>query len=453
MIEVKNSLNGEHIRKKWASYPSYKESGVEWLGNVPEQWKISKLKYIAFINNSVLSENTSPDYLLKYVDISGLDSNGNIIDEQEYVFEKTPSRARRLVKSGDTIVSTVRTYLRAIGFIPNPPNNLVVSTGFAVLTPRDGIYPNYLVRLIQSNQFIDAIVTHSQGVSYPAINPSTLAGLSVWVPFLNEQKYIVSFLDSQTTKIDALIAKKERLIELLLEKRTAIIYRTITNGLNPNAPMNDSGIDWIGKAPIHWKTAPVYARYEVQLGKMLSQEAMKGINPAPYLRNTNIQWDFVDITDIAEMDFNLSERQKFELNSGDLLICEGGEVGRTAIWRGELKECYFQKAVHRVRPLNKNDLGRFLYYVMYAAAKRGVFVAEGNKSTIVHLTAEKLRKHRFAFPPLSEQEAIVKYLDIKVQNIDKLINKILLSIENYREYRADLISAAVTGKIDVRGEA
>ena len=150
------------------------------------------------------------------------------------------------------------------------------------------------------------------------------------------------------------------------------------------------------------------------------------------------------------MDFNPLERQKYDLIFGDLLICEGGEVGRTAIWRGELTECYFQKAIHRVRPLSTQEDGRFLFYVLYAAAKLGVFKAEGNKSTIVHLTAEKLKRHRFAFPSLTEQRSIILFLDHETAKIDTLISKIQEGIEKLKEYSAALVSAAVTGKIDVR---
>jgi type I restriction enzyme S subunit len=206
----------------------------------------------------------------------------------------------------------------------------------------------------------------------------------------------------------------------------------------------------MGQIPAHWKVAPVYARYQVQLGKMLDQKQITGEHLRPYLRNIDVQWDQINTIDLPEMDFPPSSRARFVLQPGDLLVCEGGEPGRTAIWQGDLEECYYQKALHRLRPHRKSDLPRFLYYVVRSAARQGVFVATGNPNTIDHLTAEKLRKHRFAFPPIEEQHTIADYLDRETAKIDALIAEIETGIAHLEEYRTALISAAVTGKIDVR---
>ena len=204
----------------------------------------------------------------------------------------------------------------------------------------------------------------------------------------------------------------------------------------------------VGEIPAHWDLAPLYSRYSIQLGKMRNQEDITGLALAPYLRNVNIQWDHVDISDIFEMDFAPAERRKYALTNGDLLVCEGGEVGRTAIWRGELAECYIQNAVHRVRPLTYKELGRFLFYVLYAVAKLGVFEAGVNRSTIGHLTSEKLKKYRFMFPPFTEQRAIAAFLDHEIARINALITKKEQLIELLKEKRATLISHAVTKGLD-----
>jgi type I restriction enzyme S subunit len=124
---------------------------------------------------------------------------------------------------------------------------------------------------------------------------------------------------------------------------------------------------------------------------MLDTIRITGEYLAPYLRNVDVQWDRINIDDLPQMDFNESERRKFNLRPGDLLVCEGGEVGKAAIWRGDVGECYYQKALHRLRPTREREVPRFMFYLLYAAAKQGVFVAEGNSNTIDHLTAEKLR--------------------------------------------------------------
>lgn len=189
----------------------------------------------------------------------------------------------------------------------------------------------------------------------------------------------------------------------------------------------------------------MYSRYEVRLGKMLSQAAATGLAPAPYLRNVNIQWDRVDLTDLPEMDFTEAERRTLALRPGDLLVCEGGEVGRAALWCGEIEGCYYQKAVHRVRPLRPSDeCVRFLLYTLYAAAKMNVFAVEGNRSTIVHLTGEKLRRHRFAYPGCAEQRAIATFLDRETAKLDALLAKKRALIELLKEKRSALISRTVT---------
>lgn len=214
-----------------------------------------RLKYAATINDEALAENTDPDFELKYIDIGNVDSDGKIDQLAAYRFENAPSRARRLVKHGDVIISTVRTYLQAIAPIENPDENLIVSTGFAVVRPRprvlDSSYCKYALR---ETTFLNEVVARSVGVSYPAINASDLGDISIDLHPLDIQSGIANYLDRETSRIDALIASKEQLLELLAEKRRALITQAVTKGLNSNAPMRDSGLPWLGGIPRHWET-------------------------------------------------------------------------------------------------------------------------------------------------------------------------------------------------------
>ncbi len=209
-----------------------KDSGLEWFGKVPEHWGIERLKDIAFLDIEQLLDTTAPDYELIYIDISNVDSNGNIVNLQEYIFADAPSRARKRVSAGDTILSTVRTYLKAIAFIEKPPENMIVSTGFAVLHPKRGISSKFLWRLVQSEGFVDQVVAHSIGVSYPAITPSTLASLSVLVAPVEEQKEIINYLDKETAKIDLMLEKAQTAIRLLQEYRAALITAAVTGKID-----------------------------------------------------------------------------------------------------------------------------------------------------------------------------------------------------------------------------
>jgi len=209
-----------------------------------------------------------------------------------------------------------------------------------------------------------------------------------------------------------------------------------------------SGVDWFQDVPAHWSVAPLYSRYEVQLGKMLDTSRITGRYLAPYLRNVDVQWDCVNINDLPAMDFPPSVRERYRLARGDLLVCEGGEVGRTAIWQDELEECYYQKAVHRLRRRRPDEHPRFLFYVMQAAASQGAFRAGSSLNTIDHLTAEKLRRHRLPFAPSDEQRAVSEFLDRETENIDALVAKKQRLIELLQEKRTALISHAVTKGLD-----
>jgi type I restriction enzyme S subunit len=238
---------------KYHPYQEYSHAAISLLSSVPLHWNIKRLKFISSINDDVLPESTSPDTEFNYVDIGSVSIDKGIIRTEPMKFENAPSRARRKVKTGDVIVSTVRTYLKAIAAIEQNANSLVVSTGFCVVRPRHGLVPAYCGYLLQAPFLVEQIVSESVGVSYPAINASQIANMAVPQPSPEEQTQIAAFLDRETAKIDRLIDKQQQLIKLLEEKRQAVISHAVTKGLNPNAPMKDSGVEWLGQVPEHWK--------------------------------------------------------------------------------------------------------------------------------------------------------------------------------------------------------
>ncbi len=204
-----------------------KNSGVEWLGDVPAHWEVKRLKYSARINASTISESTDAGFVISYIDIASVDSNGIVANSQEMCFENAPSRARRVVHDGDTILSTVRTYLKAIAYVHDYPANTIVSTGFAVLSPKHFVASRFLFRLIQSEVFVQSVVANSEGVGYPAISPTRLGCLPIWIPPIDEQQAIVVYIDEKTTQIDALIVKVKQHIEKLREYRIALISAAV----------------------------------------------------------------------------------------------------------------------------------------------------------------------------------------------------------------------------------
>ena len=205
-----------------------KPSGIDWIGELPKNWEVKRLKYVAKSNESSLAEDTDPGYSFKYLDIGNV-GTGYILEEPaEISFENAPSRARRIVKKNDTIISTVRTYLKAIYHFENDPVNIIVSTGFAVIRVSEKLTPKFFYYLSLSESFIDSVVSNSYGVSYPAINESFLMTLPVWYPKIEEQEKIVFSLDRETGEIDEVIKKVETQIEKLQEYRQALISNAVT---------------------------------------------------------------------------------------------------------------------------------------------------------------------------------------------------------------------------------
>jgi restriction endonuclease S subunit len=230
-----------------------------WALSLPVADQLTPLKYEIHINQRVLPESTPPDAIIRYIDISSIDELGRIAEPVELQFDRSPSRARRIPSHGDTLVSTVRTYLRAIAYIDSPPPALVCSTGFAVLTPGRRIDGRFLAYWMRSDPVVDEICARSVGVSYPAVNALELGSLPVPALPLDQQRRIANFLDRKTATIDDLIRKKERQMVLLQEKRQVLVTQAVTRGLDPNVAMKDSGIAWIGQMPRAWKLLPLRA--------------------------------------------------------------------------------------------------------------------------------------------------------------------------------------------------
>ena len=211
--------------------PRLKPSGVAWLGDVPEHWEVQRLKFLASTNDEALTDKEDALRPVSYVDIGSVNANGQITQMEELVFEDAPSRARRLIRDGDTILSTVRTYLRAIAPVCSPRADMVVSTGFAVIRPRN-VDSGFTSWALREHGFVEEIVACSTGVSYPAINASRIGELPIPVPPLPEQHAIAAFLDRETIKVDELSGRVETAIERLREHRIALLTAAITGKID-----------------------------------------------------------------------------------------------------------------------------------------------------------------------------------------------------------------------------
>lgn len=231
--QQRTALISRSVTRGLAADVAMQDTGVEWLGEIPAHWEAMRLKHWVTVNDVVLSETTDPQFEFRYLEITDV-RTGTLAEEPKLVrFGTAPSRARRIVRTGDTILSTVRTYLRAAWFADDVADDpLVCSTGFAVLTPRPGVVPKFLGYLAQSEFFTDRVAAESSGTAYPAIAESRLGAFHVPVPPALEQHTIADFLDRESAKIDALVAKVQEAIDSLKEYRVALIFAAVKGNID-----------------------------------------------------------------------------------------------------------------------------------------------------------------------------------------------------------------------------
>ncbi len=229
--EQRQSIIYEAVTKGLNKNVKYKDSGIEWIGEIPEDWEICKIKYICDIDKNRLPENTDENFLFNYIDISSVTELGGIGDTIRMSFKESPSRARMVVSENDIIISTVRTYLRAIAFITEN-DKYICSTGFAVLTPKENLNSKFAFYQVQSEYIVQEIVRRSVGVSYPAITATALSNISLIIPPLSIQRVIADYLDQKCAAVDRIINANNDMIEKLQEYRQSIVYEAVTGKID-----------------------------------------------------------------------------------------------------------------------------------------------------------------------------------------------------------------------------
>ena len=428
-----------------APYNAYKASGVEWLGDVPAHWEVQKLRSVL----TEVTERNRPDWPLLSVvrergvilrDVTNMDENHNFIPDDLTNY--------KVVHEGQFAMNKMKAWQGSYGV---SKHDGIVSPAYFTFEVSE-VAGDYFHVAARSKTYVPFFAQASDGVRIGQwdLSQARMREIPFLVPPLPEQTAIVRYLDQADERIRCYVSGKQKLIRLLEEEKQAVIHHAVTRGLDPNVLLKPSGVEWLGDVPAHWEIAALRHRYSQCLGKMLDSKRITGSHLLPYLRNTDVQWDRINIEDLPTMDISPDEYDRYTVQQDDLLVCEGGEVGRCALWSSELTRCGFQKALHRLRPRNVGqDVARFMYYALRSAAKSHAF-NDGHLSTIAHLTGDKLRTHRFPFPTFPEQIAIVRYLDKATTDIDTAISRARRQIELLQEYRTRLIADVVTGKLDVR---
>lgn len=427
-------------------YAEMKPSGLPWLGDVPTNWEVRR-------NGRLFGsrrETGFPD--LPVLEVS-LRSGVRVRDfdngtrKQEMGDRSKYQRAMR----GDIAYNMMRMWQGAVGIAPVDG---LVSPAYVVARPFAETDTAYYAYVFRTAAYMREVDTFSRGI-VPDRNrlywESFKQMPSVYPP-LDEQRLIVRFLDWHGAQTAKLIRAKKKIIALLNEQKQAIIHRAVTRGLDPNVRLKPSGIPWLGDVPEGWEVKRLKNIADVVLGKMLTTEAKGHGDFKPYLRSTNVQWLTPDIQDIREMWILNAEKAQLRIRKDDLLVSEGGEVGRTCLWNDEIPECYIQNSVHRIT-VKPKMLPMFLLHQFFMHGKRGRFNSIVNRVSIAHLTREKLVTVLFAVPPLDQQAAIVCFIEEQIASLDGIIDRAQREIELIQEFRTRLIADVVTGKLDVRALA
>ena len=422
--------------------------------NAPGNVQRRRLKYVTTINDEALGEETKADYELQYVDIGNVDSSGTVHEIATHRFADAPSRARRRVRDGDVIISCVRTYLQAITPIQNPPDNLIVSTGFAVVRPRAGVLDvGFCKYALREPAFLAEVEMRSVGVSYPAINASDLGDIPVHFPSAQSQRAIADYLDRETARLDALVEAKERVLGLLAEKRRALITRAVTRGLDPLVTLRASGVPWLGEIPSHWERAQLRRFTSFITSGSRGWAEHYSASGSLFVRIGNLTRDStrLDLTDVQYVSPpDGSEGERTRIQPGDLLFSITAYLGSVAVAPGGVENAYVNQHIALVRlDIAKGLIPDFAAYAALSDIGQSQLAGQAYGGTKTQLALDDIRELWFLVPPLAEQQAVVAHIAVETAKLDAMRSATERTIALLKERRAALIAAAVTGQIDV----
>jgi len=428
-------------------YPAYKPSGVEWLGEVPEHWEMGQSRRRFRLRNEPTKE---ADEQLTASQKHGIIRQAEFIEsEGRRVVEVIKGQdILKHVEPGDFVIS-MRSFQ---GGLEYSEVRGCISSAYVILAPVKQVIPTFFSWLFKSQPYIQALQSTTNLVrDGQALRFSNFCQVDIPVIPPNEQLSIAAFLDHETAKIDALIAEQQRLIELLQEKRQAVISHAVTKGLNPHAPMKDSGVEWLGEVPEHWEVCRIKNVGKSVIGLTYSPsdvtEAESGI---PVLRASNIQDGRLDWEDTVFV--NMQIEPSLLLRPGDILICarSGSRdlIGKNIlIAESDLAMTPSFGAFMTVLRCIDPPFLRWTLSSTIFKAQSGAYMS----TTINQLTSGTLMGTTLALPPNEERGMICQYLDNHIAKVDGLVSECRQAVSLLQERRSALISAAVTGQIDVRG--
>lgn len=414
------------------AYPEYKSSGIEWLGEIPSHWEKCAFKYFLTQISEVSTSNNK-------VGLENIESGTGQFNATDSLFEGNGID----FKMGDVLYGKLRPYLRKV-WIAEFDGNAVGD--FFVYRVQKNATEKYVKWLFLSNGFTEIANSSTDGAKMPRVSSDFIRNLEYYLPPLCEQTAIAAYLDVQTAKIDALIAEKQKQVEELRAYRTSLITETVTRGLNPDAPLRHSGIDWLGDIPEHWKLSKLKFIGEARNGLTYSPDDICDENEGVLvLRSSNIQNEQLIFEDNVYVSKQVEELM---MQEGDILICSrngsAALIGKCAIIPKGIVATF---GAFMMRFRSKIDSKYCMYLIRTTLSEHK---AQYATSTINQLTNSMIGNMRVALPPHAEQKAIAEFLDAKTSKIDTLIDELNKQLDELAEYRQAVITEAVTGKVDVR---
>lgn len=378
------------------------------LSTPPKGWRVVQLGDVAEITFSGVDkkkvDGEIPIQLCNYTDVF---YNRRIQPGMDFMeATATPRECKRWgLRRSDVLFTKDSETPDEIGvsaYVTEDMPNVLCGYHLGMARPRtDVLDGQFLAEALGSQGSRREFARIANGITRFGLTLNSTRSLPILLPPLSEQRTIAIVL----VAIDEAIERTKGVISAIERLRDAQLHELLTYGVcgRHTTRRNVTGL---GNVPEDWKVVRLGEIYQVQLGKMLSPKAKLGRNPKPYLTNRHVQWDNFDLLSLPVMDFDDREIEKFQLQPGDLLVCEGGETGRAAVWEGQINDCYYQKALHRLRPIDADAVPRFMLAVLMLLSKRGILLDYSPRTSISHLTRQRLLEMRVPHPPRSDQLTI-----------------------------------------------
>lgn len=435
-------------------YDEYKDSGFDWIGKIPAQWDNLRLRFVCELRNGYTPSKDNSDYwedgTIPWYRMEDIRDTGRKLQEAKQYITEEAVKGGGLFDAGSFILATTATIgehaLLIVDSLANQQfTNLKIRKSLSNILSRDYFF--YYLFVID-----DYCKATTKTSTFPAVSMELLKNCHIVFPSFCEQTAIAAYLDTHCAKIDNLISIQQKRIALLQELKQSVITHAVTKGQNPNVEMKQSGVEWIGDVPKHWEVCKLKHYSQVVLGKMLMTSPPKDSEGLytleKYLKSKNVGWLqlFLDEDNIDEMWFNQYEKSIYKLQENDIVMNEGGDIGKVSCWRGVDFDCYIQNSINKITAdYNRVNAG-FLCYWLYNLSSLGYFWSIVSQISIAHLTKEKLSNSPVVLPPITEQAAIASYLDHKCATIDTSISNAQHQIDLLQEYKQSLITEVVTGK-------